>query len=268
MQIIDFHTHIFPDRIAKQAVERLAEESGDYRPRTDGTLRGLLTSMDAAGISTSVVANIATRPAQSHPILEFSLQIAGKRIRPLISLHPGNSRDEAEFLLSRAAAAGIRGVKLHPMYQQFTLDDQPMFPFYQMIEHFGMFVVFHTGLDIAFPGNLQADVERVGRLARTFPGLTIVATHVGGWRQWDRATALAGHGNVYTETSMTLTEMNDRDFVGLISRFDADRVLFGSDSPWTDQKDMVDRTLQLPLEDDRKEKMLWRNALRLLEGKA
>ena len=264
MDIIDFHTHIFPDKIANQAIEKLAEESGEYRPKTDGTLRGLIASMDRAGISSSVVANIATRPAQSRPILEFCRKIASERIRPLISVHPDNSREEKESLLSDAADVGIRGVKLHPMYQGFTIDDRSLFPFYQMIEHFGMFVIFHTGLDIAFPGNLQADVERVKILAAEFPGLVIVTTHVGGWRQWDRAGILGRLPNVYTETSMTLPEMSDRDFVNLLSRFDEDRVLFGSDSPWTDQSEMLERTLGLDIRAARMEKLLGLNALSLL----
>jgi uncharacterized protein len=264
MHYIDFHTHIFPDKIAKQAVEKLAEESGEYRPKTDGTLKGLLASMDAAGIGLSVVANIATRPAQSLPILGFCRHIAGERIHPLVSIHPGNSGDEAASLLSEAAHIGIRGVKLHPMYQDFAIDDRSMYPLYQMIEHFGMFVIFHTGLDIAFPGNLQADVDRIRALAKDFPGLTIVTTHVGGWRQWDRAGALGKLPNVYTETSMTQTEMEDEGFVKLLSQFDEDRVLFGSDSPWTDQKEMLQRILQLRLTEGRKEKLLYRNAAALL----
>jgi hypothetical protein len=266
MDIIDFHTHIFPDRIAKQAIATLAGESGEYQPRTDGTLKGLLSSMDNAAISLSLVANIATKPAQAAPILDFCSAIAGPRIVPAVSVHPDNPLDEAERLLGLAAGAGIPAVKLHPMYQGFAIDDRGMFPFYQVIEHFGLFVVFHTGLDIAFPGNLQADVERVRRLAGEFPGLTIVATHVGGWRQWDRAGMLGRCANVWTETSMTLTEMDDASFVRLLDLFDEDRVLFGSDSPWTDQREMVERMLRLPIADARKEKLMAQNARALLRS--
>jgi len=265
MDIFDFHTHIFPDKIARQAVAKLAEESGEYQPRTDGTLKALLSSMDQAGIAASVVANIATRPSQALPILEFCGRILGPRIVPTVSFHPDNTLDEVSSLLAEAARLGIRGVKLHPMYQGFAIDDRKMFPFYQVIEHYGFFVIFHTGLDIAFPGNLQADVERVKNLAEQFRELTIVATHVGGWRQWDRAEMLGRLENVYTETSMTLTEMGDEMFVRLLSQFDENRVLFGSDSPWTDQKEMLDRTMRLNMPDGRKERLFFRNAMSLLK---
>ena len=266
MEIIDFHTHIFPDRIARQAVAKLAEESGEYQPRTDGTLSGLLVSMDSAGIATSVVANIATRPSQALPILEFCRHLQGPRIVPTISFHPHNTLNDVDFLFAEASRMGIRGVKLHPMYQGFFIDDRNMFPFYQLIEHYGFFVIFHTGLDIAFPGNLQADVGRVKSLAEQFRDLTIVVTHVGGWRQWDRAGMLGRLENVYTETSMTLTEMDDEAFLRLLSQFDDERVLFGSDSPWTDQKEMLERTLRLAMPDSRKERLFFRNAMSLLQG--
>lgn len=264
MKVIDFHTHIFPDKIAKPAMEALASESGDYRPRTDGTLSGLIDSMDQAGISASLVANIATKPSQIFPILEFCKQIKSDRIYPLISFHPSNDPDEVEDLLGQAQRLGIRGVKLHPMYQQFFIDNKHMYGFYELIASFGFYVVFHTGYDMAFPDNTQAGVERIKKIADWFKDLTIVCTHVGGWKQWDRIACLSGCGNVYTETSLTLSEVSDDDFCGFVGQFDEDRVLFGSDSPWTDQKEMLDRTLQLNLSDSRKEKMLYDNAAALL----
>jgi predicted TIM-barrel fold metal-dependent hydrolase len=264
---IDFHTHIFPDKIAKQAVDALARESGEYQPRTDGTLSALLASMDSAGIAASLVANIATRPALSRAILEFCKEIKSDRVHPLISFHPSNDPDEVEDIFGEAQREGIRGVKLHPMYQGFSIDGKHMYGFYELMASFGFFVMFHTGFDIAFPGNTQADVEKVRKIADWFKDLTIVCTHVGGWRQWDRIHCLRGCENVYTETSMTLSEMDDLEFVRLISQFDEDRVLFGSDSPWTDQKEMLERTQRLGISDQRKEKMFYANAARLLSLK-
>ena len=264
MKYIDFHTHIFPDKIAKQAVEALTRESGEYRPYTDGTRSALLASMDKAGIGLSLVANIATKPAQMAPILEFCKQIKSDRIHPLISFHPFSDTEEVEDVFGQATREGIYGVKLHPMYQGFSIDGKHMYGFYELMASFGFYVMFHTGFDIAFPGNDQADVEKIRKIANWFKDLTIVCTHVGGWRQWDRIECLRGLDNVYTETSMTLPEMSDEDFLKHLSVFSEDRVLFGSDSPWTDQKEQLDRTLGLKLSDQRKEKLLYANAARLL----
>ncbi len=264
MNYIDFHTHVFPDRIAKQTMETLATESGHYRPRTDGTLQGLLDSMNRAGISASLVANIATKPAQMVPILNFCKQIKSERIHPLISFHPSNDTEEVEEVFGEAHREGIRGVKLHPMYQRFFIDDKYMYGFYELMASFGFIVMFHSGFDIAFPNNSQADVERIKKVADWFKDLTIVCTHVGGWKQWERIGCLSRCENVYTETSMTLSEVSDEEFVRLIGYFGEDRLLFGTDSPWTDQKEMLERTTQLKISDRLKEKMLYENAAALL----
>jgi len=264
MKTIDFHTHIFPDKIAKQAIDALAAESGHYQPRTDGTLQGLLDSMKRANIAASLVANIATKPAQMVPILEFCKQIKSDTIHPLISFHPSNDTYEVEDIFGQAHREGIRGVKLHPMYQGFFIDDKYMYGFYELMASFGFFVMFHSGFDIAFPNNTQADVERIRKVANWFKDLIIVCTHVGGWKQWDRISCFHDCANVYTETSMTLSEVSDEEFVRLIEQFGEDRILFGSDSPWTDQKEMLERTMQLKLADRVKEKMLYENAAVLL----
>ncbi len=264
MNYIDFHTHIFPDKIARQAVDALAAESGDYKPCTDGTLSALLESMKRAGISASLAANIATKPAQMVPILEFCKQVKSDMIHPLISFHPFNDPEEVEDVFGQASREGIYGVKLHPMYQGFSIDGKHMYGFYELMASFGFYVMFHTGFDVAFPGNDQADVEKIAKIADWFKDLTIVCTHMGGWRQWDRIHCLRHCKNVYTETSMTLSEMSDEEFIRLLGQFDQDRVLFGTDSPWTDQKEMLDRTLKLRIPDSFKEKMLYKNAANLL----
>ncbi len=261
MNCIDFHTHIFPDKIAKQVVNALAP---GLCPFTDGSLSALLKSMDRAGISAGLVANIATKPAQMVPILEFCRMIKSDRIHPLISFHPGNDPDDVEDVFGQAQRLGIRGVKLHPMYQGFSIDGKHMYGFYELMASFGFFVMFHTGFDIAFPKSDQADVERIKKIADWFKDLTIVCTHVGGWKQWERIGCLRDCKNVYTETSMTLTEMSDEEFVKHLGNFGEDRILFGTDSPWADQKEMLDRTLNLKMPDRIKEKMLYGNAAKLL----
>jgi len=265
MKYIDFHTHIFPDKIAKQTMDALAADSGKYRPCADGTLKGLQDSMQRANISASLVANIATKPSQMYPLLEYCKEIKSSSIHPLVSFSPSNSPEEVEEMLGQAQREKIRGVKLHPQYQNFNIDDKWMYGFYELIASCGLFVMFHSGFDLAYPGNTQADVERIKKIADWFKDLTIVCTHVGGWKQWDRISCLSNCANVYTETSLTLSEVSDEEFIKYISTFDEDRVLFGSDSPWTDQQEMLKRTAALKISDSRKEKMLYKNAATLLQ---
>lgn len=261
---IDFHAHIFPDRIAAQALDALSQTTGEIRPRTDGTLGGLLASMDRAGIGASVVASIATKPGQIFPILDFSREIASDRIFPLVSFHPANSPEELDRLLAGAVASGIRGIKLHPMYQEFTLDDPAMIPFYRQVADSGLFLLFHSGDDISFPGDERADPARIARLAGLLPGLTIVASHLGGWRQWERVGILADLPNVWIECSMTLRSIPDERFVEILTGFDPDRILYGSDTPWDDQAETLAHARRLPLPEGLLARLLHDNAARLL----
>jgi predicted TIM-barrel fold metal-dependent hydrolase len=265
MKYIDFHTRIFPDQIAKQAMDAPAAGSGTNRPCTDGTLQGLLDSMQRANISASLVANVAAKPSQMYPVLEHCKEIRSSSIHPLVSFHPSNSPEEVEEMLGQAQREKIRGVKLHPQEQNFNIDDKWMYGFYELIASCGLFVIFQTGYDVAYPGNTQADVERVKKIADWFRDLTIVCTHVGGWKQWERISCLSGCANVHTETSMTLGEVSDEEFIRLINHFDEDRVLFGSGSPWMDQQEALKRTLGLNISDARKEKLLYKNAVALLK---
>ncbi len=260
LRYIDFHTHIFPEKIAEEALRRLAEHSGEYKPRTDGTARGLVESMQEAGIRLSVVANIATKPSQMLPIFEFCLNVKSEKVYPLVSFHPENSMQDVKQLLQRALDSGIKGVKLHPMYQGFYIDEERMYPFYEEISSRGMFLMFHSGYDIAFPGNRQADVERIRKVAKDFPEMIIISTHMGGWRQWERLKLLRDCSNVYVETSMTVTETGEDAFVEILKDFDIERVFFGTDSPWTDQKEMIEVIERLPIPEEHKEMILYRNA--------
>lgn len=268
MKYIDFHTHVFPDRIAEDALKRLSEHSGPYKPCTDGTAKGLLQSMERAGIEASVVANIATKPTQIWPIYEFCLEIKSTRLYPLVSFHPENTLSEVRQLLRKAKDSGIMGVKLHPMYQGFWIDDKRMFEFYKLIADEAMVLMFHTGYDIAFPGNEQAHVLRLKKVAESFPSLTIVSTHMGGWKQWEHLRELSGLENLYTETSMTITETGPERFTELLEDFPLERIFFGTDSPWTDQKEMVQSILDLPVEEYKKEAILRGNALNFLKNHA
>jgi len=265
MNYIDFHTHVFPDHLAKEALRKLSEHSGPYKPQTDGTVSGLQNSMQRAGIYLSVIANIATKPSQLWPIYEFCMSIKSEHLLPLVSFHPANSLTEVEELVRKARNNGIIGVKLHPMYQSFWIDDEHMYPYYKIVAEQGLLLMFHSGYDIAFPGNEQAHVMRLKKVAKQLPELRIVSTHMGGWHQWEYLYLLAEEENVYTETSMTITEIGPTAFINLLDRFPVERILFGTDSPWTDQQEMVEAIVSLPLDESIKINILRNNAVEILK---
>jgi hypothetical protein len=90
-RVLDSHAHAFPDRIAAGAIEVLTAEAlwMPVQAHHDGTVAGLLGCMDDAGIDRVILCSVATRPAQVPKITDWSASIAGERVIPFASIHPG-----------------------------------------------------------------------------------------------------------------------------------------------------------------------------------
>ena len=145
--IIDFHTHCFPDKIASKAMEQLRMRSGIVRPFHDGSAAGLLELQRNDGVDYSVVLNIATNPKQQRNVNDFAISL--KEVDGLVpfgSVHYDSP--DALDELERLKENGIKGVKLHPDYQGFFVDDDKMLPIYEKIGKLGLITVFHSGYDI------------------------------------------------------------------------------------------------------------------------
>lgn len=236
MRIIDVHTHAFPDALAGRTMDGLVKCSGPYKPYTDGTVGGLLASMDEAGVYASFILNIATKPKQAGAIRGWAKEIASERILPLGSVHPESGDWQSE--LAAFKADGIKGVKLHPMYQAFAVDERRMFPVYEAIAAAGMFVIFHAGVDIAFPGSRNSSVDKIRRVINNFPSLKIIAAHFGGWKEWTEVYEHLCGQDVFIETSF-IHEVDGALRDKILLGHDRNRFLFGTDCPWGSQKEQV-----------------------------
>ena len=263
--IIDFHTHAFPDDLAGKAVSGLGCNS-KLKPSHDGTIDGLLKSMDEAGIEKSVILSIATKPSQTENIINWCLKIRSGRIIPFASIHPDNVNFGG--IIGRIKNEGIRGIKLHPMYQDFYADDERLFPVYEKIAKENLILIFHSGFDIAFPEDGRASVERILRVYEKFPELKIVASHTGGWKMWEKVLKLIAGKNIWLEISMTLKYIDDpATFYGIVRDHSPDKILFGTDAPWGNQKEDVKAVKELNVFSTLKEKIFHENARALLSGK-
>lgn len=246
-KIIDFHTHAFPDAIAAGAIASL-EKSGNIKAFLNGTIANLLQAMDQAEIETSVICSIATRPQQFQPILDWSLAIRSPRIIPFPSIHPADP--EIQSRLQQIHELGFKGIKLHPYYQDFFLDDQALAPLYQQAAELRLLVVVHTGYDIAYPRIRRADPQRILNVIRQFPTLQLVTTHLGGWEEWDDVNAKLIGKPIYMEISFALDFLKQDYIKKMLLSHPQEYILFGSDSPWADQQTSLNmlRKLNLPPE--------------------
>lgn len=260
--IIDFHTHAFPDPVAERAMPQL-EEEGNIKAVLDGKVSSLLRSMDRAGIEASVVASIATRPQQFERILNWSAEIASDRIVPFPSVHPDDPSGAEHVQLIHAR--GFKGVKLHPYYQGFSLDDERVLPLYRAMEECGLVLLCHTGFDLAFPRERRCDPVRILRVLERFPGLAFVASHLGAWEDWDEVERHLVGRPIYLDLSFAIDGIGPPRARELILRHPPEYMLFGSDSPWAGQQETIDQVRGLELGAQRERLLFAENAMRLLD---
>lgn len=261
MRCIDFHTHIFPDHLAKRAVHALEQEANE-RAFLDGTLADLRRSMQRHGIEHCVIASIATKPEQFEPMLQWSKTLRAKDIVPFLSVHPDDPLCIER--VKRIQQEGFKGIKLHPYYQEFVLDDPCLRNLYEAISDAGLILLVHTGFDIAFERVRRCDPRRVMNVRRDFPDLNLVATHCGGWDDWDAVEKHLLGKPVLMDMSYSRNVMGEARFRHILNTHPADYLVFGSDSPWADQGQAMADLVQAVTDTDRLGKILYGNAARLL----
>ena len=266
MSLIDFHTHIFPDKIAPAAVASLAEAGGTRPEGGTGTLDDLEGVALREGISLCVNLPVATRPDQSASINRFAREVNRRegRVISFGAIHPDAAEPERE--LAELAEAGFRGIKLHPDYQGHYADDPAVIRVVKEAKRLGLHTVFHGGVDIAFPNDVHAAPERISRLLSALgegEGKVIVA-HIGGYRLWDDVERVLVGRDVFFDLSYGIDHLPPEQLLRIVTRHGADKILFGSDYPWRDPAD-IDRVLsKLPLSDEQFSLIRSGNAERLL----
>ena len=261
MHCVDFHVHAFPDALAATTVPYL-EQKGSVRAALDGTVSSLLASMDSAAIAKSVVCSIATRPKQFRAILDWSNSIRSERIIPFPSFHPASPQALEE--ITEIHRQDFQGIKLHPYYQDFFLDEPRLLPVFERISELGLILVMHTGFDIGFPRQPRVDPAKIASLLRQLPELKFIATHLGSWQQWQEVQEELVGTNVYFDIAFSLEYLPREMARKIILDHPADRVVFGSDSPWAAQQNTIELLRSLELGTAREAQILGGNAEKLL----
>lgn len=258
---IDFHTHCFPDKLASRALSNLSFEAGGLEPYTDGTAKGLRERMAKDDVQISVVQNIATTPHQQTSVNNFAAEINSKDLIAFGSVHP-----EAENImeeLERIKELGLKGIKFHPEYQNFYVDDPKMKPIYQKISRLGLITLFHAGLDYGFMAPFHCMPEQMAKALQWFDA-PVVAAHWGGLNCGDLVLKHLCGLPLYFDLSFGYGSMPKGVAQEIINRHGVKKLLFGSDCPW--HRPSVERRLidTLKLSQSEQEAIYWDNAARLL----
>lgn len=273
--IIDFHTHAYPDAVAPNALAHMGSLA-NCSFYTNGTVSDLIVSMAEARIDYSVVLPVVTNPAKTKAINDLSILKNGQNgLIYFGGIHPDTENYREE--LDRLVSAGIKGIKIHPQYQNTPIDDIRYLRILEYAAMLGLIVVAHAGVEGAYPDRHLSNPEMIKNVIDQVKGVTFVAAHMGGVFSWDRVAECLHDSDIYLDASCVLGPlkrastsqskfqlMEQETFLALVKQFGADRILFGSDSPWTSQKDSVDAFMKLPLSNAERDSILYNNACGLL----
>ncbi len=262
MKAIDIHTHAFPADLAAKAIP-LIEQAANTKAFLDGTLDDLKRSMDAAGVVISVLQPVSTSPQQVKSINNWIMSIQDEAFLGFGTIHPKYQAWEDE--LKRLRQGGIKGVKFHSEYQNFMLDNAEVYPIYERIAEHGMIILFHMGADIGFSPPYKSDPKKLAKVLSDFPGLKVIAAHMGSYKMWDAVEQYLVGKDVYLETSFGIGFMSDEQFLQTVKNHGAEKILFGTDSPWRNQPEEIEKIDALKLTHRERRQIFFDNAARLLE---
>lgn len=261
--IIDFHAHIFPDELAKRAMDALTSDLiVPLKPVTDGTHAGLIRHMDLSGVDISVIQPVVTKQSQTVGLNEWAMNIQSDRIISFggIFPHTDDYRRDIDYL----ASLGFKGIKFHPEYQQYIVDEPRALKIYDYALSRGFILLFHAGMDVGFHPPYKSSPKLFRNIVEAMRGGVIIAAHLGGHQEWKDVERHLVGTDIYLDTSMGFEYYPQELFLRIARSHGADKILFGSDSPWSDAKTEIEHIRALPLSDAEKELILAGNAKRLL----
>lgn len=257
--IIDAHTHIWPDKIAKVALSKPAE---DLTRCGDGTVAGSIAAMCEAGIDRSVAFGVSNDAAHRDSANRFVASLDRDWFIPFGTIHTDATVEEN---LSNLREHDIHAVKLHPLFQGISLDDPRLWENLEAMQ--GEFVITtHVGL--GGEGSERCTPKMLRDLVERFPDLDLIAAHFGGYRLLDEIEELIVGLPVCVDTSWPpgLASIDPDRIRGIIERHGPEKVIFATDWPMVSPADDIAALRALGLSKADTQAIFSGNLLRLLDG--
>lgn len=264
--LIDFHTHAFPFSISSKALNKLSYLSGGLEPQTDGTIDSLKEQMSKDGVDISVVLSISTNPGQQTNVNDFAKEVNNeKNIYAFGSVH--HDADNVSEELERIKMMGLKGVKFHPDYQGFYVDDEKMKSIYKKISSLGLITVFHAGYDYGYAPPYHCMPDNILGALKWFDSPVIFA-HWGGVSCGDEVIKKLCGKDIWFDLSFGYGTMPKSIAQEILDKHTPDKLVFASDMPWhrpSWEKQLIE-TLDISQSD--KDKIYYKNAMKLLNIKS
>ena len=257
MFVIDCHDHIYNKRLAERAVASVGEFY-EVKMSCGGLADELVRISENSPIKKFVVNSVALNPRHVSKLNDFTAAECNKHkeLVGLGTLHP--DMDNADEEIERIISLGLKGIKLHPDTQKFNADCEKAMKLYEKIEG-RLPLLIHSGdhrYDYSHP-------RRIANITDTFPKLTLVAAHLGGWSIYDQAVPYMKNRSCYMDISSVMPFIEPEKVLEYIKLYGADRLMFGSDFPMFDPVKELDTFMKLQLTEDERNKILWKNAAKV-----
>ena len=262
MKIIDCHCHVYPEKIVEKAVSGIGAFY-DIPMVNDGRIQTLLEKGKENGIDRHIIFSVATTPKQVPSINSFIAKTVSEypdKFIGLGTLHPDSEDINAD--VEHIIELGLKGVKLHPDFQKFALNDPKCDKMYHACRG-RLPILIHAGdkrYEYSNPDNIIPVLEK-------YPDLTVIAAHLGGYSVWERVDKLNCYDNLFVDCSSSFAFMDKQTAVKLIRFFGAEKVLFATDFPMWDIKGELNYFNSLPLTQEERELIFYKNACKLFKIK-
>jgi uncharacterized protein len=258
--IVDSHVHVWPDRIAKLALQNPQEGMERFG---DGTVANAIATMEAAGVDRSISLGVADTPERLDKANGYAASLDPDWFVGFGSVHPGAS---VEANIESLRRHGLKGAKLHPLFQGYALDDPRLGEILDAMQ--GEFaVIAHVGHGDTPEANARATPQMARDLVREYPRLDLIAAHFGGYLTMDEAEELIMGLPVYVDTSWppSLAAVEPQRVRRFIERHGPERVSFATDWPMADPAREREVIEGLGLGEDDTAAVLGGNMARLLD---
>jgi len=294
MNIIDSHFHIY-----KSEQAGLLAQGGGSFCGFKGTLEEAKTFLDRGHIKKLLaLAVIPISPMREAAMKkrpeglnaakreEFALELESKlekrlsdyndylcrsaredgRLEPVIAADGSLKADfMIQEIMTKVESYGIKILKIHPAVNGITPDHKGYEPVFELAQDQGITVISHGGLSGEDPEGKYCAPENFENVLQRFPRVKLIVAHLA-YPHTDGLLKLAGKfENLYTDISFVMrnSSLSDEALVEIISSFGKERVLFGSDFPWSNPEEDAERLLKFKLSENELDLLVHQNAIKI-----
>ena len=281
---IDIHTHaekstrMLPDAAAKEALEArgryfryqpthqtIAQMAEYYRERKMGFVCFTVDRERGQGLGNNI----------SNEEVAESAHEEGDVAIPFASVDPSRGKMGVRMARDLIENYKVKGFKFHPTVQAFFPNDHDCYALYEVIAHYKLPAIFHTGqtgIGAGMPGGGGLKLKYsnpifLDDVAADFPDMPIIMAHPSiPWQ--DEALSVATHKpNVYIDLSGWSPKYFPANLVQYANTLLKDKVLFGTDNPVLSPDRWLEDFNKLAIKPEVRPLIMKENAVKLLRLK-